>query len=495
MRASYLKEIDMKLDRIGTIATFNLLILAAVLPACRADGFEHPCSWDAFNPGLHGIGDHPKGMIGGAFDGRYIYFAPYGQPDYTGDVLRLDTLGDFTDVAAWSSFNPDLNGVGVHPVGYWSAVFDGRYVIFIPMQNDTGHHGEVLRYDTTGEFENVASWEAFDPGANGVGVDPDGFINGVFDGRYVYFCPYNNGTRKHGEVMRYDTTGAFSDVASWITFDCYEYGVGVQYGYAGATFDGRYVYFAPYGINNLSNHGEVRRYDTHGEFTDASSWEAYNAAEHGLGVDPEGYVGAVFDGHYVYFVPYLNYPYYHGEVLRYDPTGNFDELSSWAVYDPGAAGLGNYLDGFIGGIFDGHYIYFIPAANNTEGIHSHFLCYDTTAPFDELTSWRTFDPRDFGISNQLGGYMEAVFDGRHIYFTPNRWLASTYGQILRYDTHTCPGDVNHDSVVDLSDLATLLGNYGLTADATCEDGDIDCDWDIDLDDLAALLGAYGDLCN
>jgi len=469
-------------------------VLGISLPACQADGFGDACSWDVFNPGYHGVGDNPKGMIGGAFDGRYIYFAPYGQPNYDGDVLRLDTTGDFRDVAAWSVFDPEDNGVGTYPVGYWSAVFDGRYVIFVPMQNDTGHQGEVLRYDTTGEFDAVSSWDAFDPGANGVGVDPDGYINGVYDGRYVYFCPYNNGTRKHGEVMRFDTTGALDDVASWVTFDCYEYGVGTKYGYAGATFDGRYVYFAPYGINNTSNHGEVRRYDTAGGFTEISSWEAYSASEHGVGADPEGYVGAVFDGRFVYFVPYLNYPNYHGEVLRFDTTGDFATAASWSVYDPGAAGLGAGLDGFIGGIFDGRYVYFVPAANNSEGIHSHVMRYDTTGAFTDLSVWSTFDPRDYGISNPTGGYMEAVFDGRHIYFTPNRWLASTYGQILRYDTRTCPGDVNHDSVVNLSDLATLLGHYHMTAEATCEDGDLDNDEDVDLSDLAALLGAYGDLC-
>ena len=58
----------------------------------------------------------------------------------------------------------------------------------------------------------------------------------------------------------------------------------------------------------------------------------------------------------------------------------------------------------------------------------------------------------------------------------------------------CPGDLNGDGVVNLSDLAQLLGNYGTTSGAQYEDGDLDGDGDVDLSDLAALLGYYGTVC-
>ncbi|MBU0617393.1 MAG: hypothetical protein KKI02_06735 [Planctomycetes bacterium] len=58
----------------------------------------------------------------------------------------------------------------------------------------------------------------------------------------------------------------------------------------------------------------------------------------------------------------------------------------------------------------------------------------------------------------------------------------------------CPGDLDGDGDVDLSDLAQLLGNYGMTSGATYEDGDLDGDGDVDLSDLAALLGVYGTTC-
>ncbi len=58
----------------------------------------------------------------------------------------------------------------------------------------------------------------------------------------------------------------------------------------------------------------------------------------------------------------------------------------------------------------------------------------------------------------------------------------------------CIGDLDGNGQVNLSDLAQLLGNYGITSGAAYEDGDLDGDGDVDLADLAELLGRYGDVC-
>jgi hypothetical protein len=65
------------------------------------------------------------------------------------------------------------------------------------------------------------------------------FVGGTFDGRYVYFVPWDTGI-----IARVDTTAPFTASSSWqfLSID-----VGSGSGYQGATFDGRYVYFAPYG--------------------------------------------------------------------------------------------------------------------------------------------------------------------------------------------------------------------------------------------------------
>lgn len=59
----------------------------------------------------------------------------------------------------------------------------------------------------------------------------------------------------------------------------------------------------------------------------------------------------------------------------------------------------------------------------------------------------------------------------------------------------CPGDISPDGSVNLTDLAVLLGHYGLPAGATYQNGDLDGDGDVDLADLAYLLGAYGTACD
>jgi hypothetical protein len=53
------------------------------------------------------------------------------------------------------------------------------------------------------------------------------------------------------------------------------------------------------------------------------------------------------------------------------------------------------------------------------------------------------------------------------------------------------GDLDHDGEVDFSDLAQLLGNYGMASGASFEDGDLDYDGDVDLTDLGELIGWYG----
>jgi len=57
----------------------------------------------------------------------------------------------------------------------------------------------------------------------------------------------------------------------------------------------------------------------------------------------------------------------------------------------------------------------------------------------------------------------------------------------------CPGDVDGDGTVGLSDLAALLSHFGMTG-TTAADGDLDGDGDVDLADLAGLLSRFGTTC-
>ncbi len=99
-------------------------------------------------------------------------------------------------------------------------------------------------------------------------------------------------------------------------------------GYAGAAFDGRFIYFSPF--YNGGYHGIALRHDTQADFT--SSWEAYDAGNTNSFQTSKGYSGVIYAAPYVYFVPYRCNPndIFHGNVLRYDPllAGKF-LLTHW----------------------------------------------------------------------------------------------------------------------------------------------------------------------
>jgi probable HAF family extracellular repeat protein len=58
----------------------------------------------------------------------------------------------------------------------------------------------------------------------------------------------------------------------------------------------------------------------------------------------------------------------------------------------------------------------------------------------------------------------------------------------------CPGDLNDDNAVSLSDLTILLAHFGTPGGAAYAEGDLDADGDVDLSDLATLLANFGTSC-
>jgi len=411
---------------------------------CPSD-FTDPAAWFVYDPGRSGVGVDPDGYHDAVFDGRYVYFIPYRAeyPNFSGEVLRYDTTGAFQSSSSWAAFDPGAQGVGAIGDGYAGGVFDGRYVYFVPWAYGTGtYHGEVMRYDTWGVFDDTASWDAFNPGANGVGTRPRGYRGAVFDGKYVYFVPTFNGVKFHGEFLRLDTEGDFLDVASWTTFDTGVAGVsGYNDGFSGGAFDGRYAYFAPY-HNGDNYHGRLLRLDTLDDFTNAAAWTAYDPGEAGVGNDPDGYIGGVFDGTYVYFVPFNNGTTYSGEVLRYDPALAFTDPQAWSTFDAPGEGLGVDPTGFCWAVYDGRYVTFVPMYNDS-GSHNEMLRFDTWGDFADVSAWTAFVPDSPGL-----GYRGGAFDGKYIYFAP-AGIYNPHGNVLRFDTAL---DSDNDGVPDTCDV-------------------------------------------
>ena len=403
------------------------------------DDFNTFSAFDAGN--ISGLDS--KGYLGATFDGRYVYFAP--QANHTlrengtrrhGIALRYDTHGNFKDTKSWQAFDAG-NIDGLNTKGYYGVVFDGRFIFFVPRFDGTEYHSRVLRYDTAGQFDNRQSWAAHD-----VGV-PVSYQSGSFDGRYLYLVPGHrpdpeviknkdlykttNTGNGSGEIVRYDTKADFKADSSWQIYNAAQTsGLNTVY-FDGAVFDGRYMYFVP-----LFN-GAVLRCDTQADFDNPDSWSAFDASY----LNTKMRVGAIFDGRYIYFVPYSD-----GIVIRYDTHHDFIDQGSWTSYDAGNTG-GLDSKGFDGAVFDGKYIYFVPYWNNInrsgENFHGTMLRYDANKDFCDPTSWQAYNAENTdGLDTR--GYNGAAFDGKYIYFAAwekgegENCNIKGHGNFLRYDT-------------------------------------------------------------
>ncbi len=326
---------------------------------------------------------------------------------------------------------------GLDTTGFFGAVFDGRYIYFVPQHDLENRHGKVLRLDTHGGFHDAASWAGFDAGTIG-GLVTKGYYGAVHTGRCIFFCPRREPLGFHSRVLRYDTQGDFKDAGSWDVHDA-----GLANSCQSAAYDGRFIYFCPgqearpkpssnavtaddsprvTGMSSdqlLISSGTILRHDTARDFHDLDAWTTFDASGT-CGLNTRDFDGAVFDGRYVYFMP-LSY----GAVLRYDTQADFHLPGSWAAFD--AARLG--VTRLVGGVFDGRYVYLVPY-----GVCPVAVRYDTGAPFEADSSWQHYRlARTPGL--RTSGYDGGFFDGRYIFYTPY-WDEDRefHGLMLRYDT-------------------------------------------------------------
>ncbi len=379
-----------------------------------------------------------KGFAGTAFDGKYMYFVPNSNGASDGIVTRYDTTGGFGSSASWETF--DVSTVTATAKGFIGGAFDGRYVYFIPYNNGASYDGVIVRYDTqaSGGFGASASWTTFD--ISTVNANARGFVTAAFDGRYLYLAPHYNavvvGTNPgyHGITARYDTQADFTTASSWETFDISTVNANAK-GFLGAAFDGRYVYYAPY-YNGTAYHGNVARFDTQdaGGFTSKSAWSTFNLQT--VNGNEVGFYAMTFDGRYLYLGQHVNgalaTPAYGGFTARYDTQASFTTASSWVAYN--AAAVGGV--GFVGAAFDGQYVYMVPYYNGTDynGVAVRFDTTKTTA-FNQNTSWQAFNIATLNASAK--GYRSAGYDGRYLYYAPGQDAAGvSFGIIARFDTKT-----------------------------------------------------------
>ncbi len=382
-------------------------------------------NWSKFDTAA--ISPKAAGFFGAAFDGRYVYFVPNSADGSTpsGLVLRYDTLAAFDTMASWSTFDVTTVDASAKET-FAGAAFDGRYLYLVPYTG-TGNValGTVVRLDTTAPFNAKASWSTFD--VTSVGAAAKGFNGAIFDGRYLYLVPKSDGGQNaHGNVARFDTLGSFQSTSSWSTFDLATVNPAAK-GFFGGTFDGRYVY-----MTNVQSGPLLARLDTLAPFDVPASWSFLDVSM--VVVGAPAFTGATFDGQYIYLTPYNSGADASGLVARYDPKGPLDKQASWSSFD--ASTVTPSARGFKGSVFDGRYVYFVPDNNGTpisgntdDGLVAR---YDTTAAFVSKASWSTFDMTS-SLGGAAKGYLGGAFDGRYLYLAPS---ANAGHVVTRFDAKT-----------------------------------------------------------
>ncbi|MBS0626539.1 MAG: hypothetical protein JSS32_10865 [Verrucomicrobia bacterium] len=371
------------------------------------------------------------GFRGGVFDGRYIYFVPYGGGNTAtqgGLVTRFDTTMPFNASASYAAFDLASN-VNSMNVGFTGGMFDGRYVYFIP-----NYFGQLVRYDTTTPLTLSSSYSSFDLAAN-FNSNCHGFLSAIFDGRYLYLAPNSdpNSFTPLGQIVRYDTTAPFNSTVSYSLFDASLLINSNCVGYAGGTYDGKYVYFSPQFNSVGGASGLVLRYDTTLSFGASSSFATFDLISNVNSISGN-FVSALFDGKYVYFSPGASGAGFNGQITRFDTTVSFTSPSSYSFFDT-TTQISSLSQGFTGMNFDGRYIYLNPYIN-AAGISGQITRLDTSRSFFSSSSYSTFDTS--AQNTVSAGFIGSIFDGRYLYFVPYQNSDGYHGQITRIDAYPGP---------------------------------------------------------
>ncbi|MGN7610532.1 hypothetical protein ACQZV8_00420 [Magnetococcales bacterium HHB-1] len=347
-----------------------------------------------------------KGFSGAIFDGHYVYFIPLNNGQPFGQITRYDTLRPYHEKTSWSLI--DSARFNPQSCGFTDGLFDGRYLYMVPFFNGQ-HHGQVTRFDTQSSPEDPQSWQFFD--STKYNQNSRGFVSGTFDGRYIYLAPYQlDWSTHHGTTTRYDTQRDFLDPQSWQFFDAQQHHPQSQ-GFHCATYDDDFVYFIPYLANNRQFNGQLTRYNRHQPFTNKESWQSFDLTKINPGC--VGYIGATVVQKKLYLVPYYDGTDRHGRALRYN-GGPFDHPESWQYFDLRAVHKNSR--GFFGALFDQRYLYYIPHCIEEGIYHGQASRFDTTKPFDDPKSWRICNTEE--AFEESKGYIGGVVAGEYLYMTP-----------------------------------------------------------------------------
>jgi hypothetical protein len=392
----------------------------------------NPACWQSKQAGSFEDPFEPQSIL---FDGRTMYFLRSSGADDYSTAYDTTTVGDFASPpkGAWSSFASDLS--------FQSLAFDGHYVYLLPtadidrFNNDQPMDSIMKRLDPakTSSTQSINLSKSFGTTAAPI----PGFMGGAFDGRYLYFAPSAAGLNTSGIAARYDTQADFTSATSWSMFDLSKLWANAK-GFEGGIFDGRYVYFVPCATTSVSTSsdgvpsGLLVRFDSTADFQDPKAWESFDTTA----VDPAavGFVGGTFDGRYVYLAPGWS-SYSKSLAVRFDSTGPFASASSYSTFNIPSLSTSSWSDShsYRGATFDGKYVYFSPSSGDL------LARFDSSGDFTSKAAWQAYDLSYLTFTeansySDFGDYYGGIgFDGRYVYVVSN-----ATNSLYRFDTKASP---------------------------------------------------------
>lgn len=348
---------------------------------------------------------------------------------------------DLGDPSQWSSVDVSTFDPGAGD--YHTAVYDAATarVYFVPYAG--GNPGRFAIYDTHQPFSAAASWSLTDV-SDSTGLQwARGWFGGVVTGQTLYVLSHfgyfsSTSYGYDGNLAAWNTTK--SPDAGWVLHDLSGPGLS-SYGNVGLVFDGRWIYAMPFYHGAAGYDGAAVRVDSTGDLDASSAYEAFDIST--LKPSGIGFSGGVFDGRYVYYVPTTGTPV----TARFDTTAGtgFLGAASWSTFDLSTVNAN--AKGYFGAAFDGRYVYYAPDGSSAVQTHGLALRYDTTQPFGSNASWNILDLASKLNDPQLVGFHNVLFDGRYVTFIP-----TAFHKVVRFDTTGQFGDAAAWQKFDLGSL-------------------------------------------
>ncbi len=349
---------------------------------------------------------------------KRVFFYPWGgaKTDPLGVFLAYHTDKDFLSSTSYQAV--DLTKL-VDPAaeGFAGGCIDSSsdWIYFSPLRKNTDgkieNNSLALRFNTSKDIVDATAYEKFD--LKNINVSRIGWLTCACLDGYVYYVPgiEADAQREHGVFLRYNTDKAFNDPSAWEYYGLILNVHQQAHGFQSNAVKYPYIYLIPFGVGN----SVIVRYNVLQPFNDSASYEAFDLAT--MHPDAKGFTGGIVTGNTLVIVPWrdISRPSGVEQIMSvaaaFDTTKSLNDTTAWTFFD--ITEVSPDAKGYQFGWADRNgYVYFVPQQRGF-GKVPPFIVWDSSKPFDDVGSWKTYDST--GVTPSTG----AAYDPT----TNTAWLA------------------------------------------------------------------------